>query len=190
MHLYIFHKYIDWLEKEYKRKVLNYQFRSKKISWRGSSCYAQFENGLELKNDKKLCGFMNLYYSNCITRESCYICPYATENRVADITISDYWGVENLDKSFEDNLGVSMVLVNTEKGKELFDRVKGEKISGDISVAKQPHLKKPVNRPPSRESFWAEYESKGIKPILAKYGAVKDSFKAKLYKIKIRILGK
>ena len=185
----IFNSYMNWLEKEYKSKVKSYYFRSKKISWRGSSCYAVLENGKELKNDKNLCAFMNVYYSDNITRESCYTCSYASKNRVGDLTISDYWGLENLDKSFEDTLGVSMVLVNTDKGRELFEKTEGERIAGNIETAKQPQIYKPILLPQGRDEFWAEYVQKGIKPLLKKYGGIKrDSLKTVLYKIKKKIL--
>ena len=181
--------YMKWLEKEYGSKVVDYKFRSKKISWRGSSCYAKLADDRELKNEKKLCGFMNVYYSDNITRESCYNCPYTSKNRVGDLTISDYWGLENLDKNFEDALGVSMVLVNTEKGRELFKQVRGEKIAGNIEVAKQPQLSHPTKRPQTRDDFWVEYEKSGVKPLLKKHGGVRrDSLKTVLYRIKKKIM--
>ena len=183
--------YMEWLEKEYRSKVIEYKFRSKKISWRGSSCYAKLGNGQELKNDKKLCGFMNVYYSDNITRESCYICSYTSKERVSDLTISDCWGLENMDQSFEDVLGVSMVLVNTEKGRTLFEQVEGERITGSIETAKQPQLHKPTVRPQSRNAFWIKYEQKGVKPLLKKYGGVKrDSLKTALYRWKQNLRGK
>ncbi len=176
--------YIQWLEKEYGSNVTEYKFRSKKISWRGSSCYAKLANDQELINDKKLCAFMNVYYSDNITRESCYSCPYTSKNRVGDLTISDYWGLEDLDKSFEDALGVSMILVNTDKGRALFEQSKGEKIAGSIGAAKQPQLTKPTERPQTRDEFWIEYEKNGIQPLLKKHGGVRrDSIKTAIYKL-------
>lgn len=180
--------YMRWLEKEYGSKVVEYKFRSKKLSWRGSSCYARLSNGMEFKNEKKLCAFMNTYYSDHITRESCYTCPYTSKDRVSDLTISDYWGLENLDKSFEDALGVSMLLVNTDKGRTLLEKMKGEKIVGSLEIAKQPQLTHPTARPATRDEFWLVYRQKGIKPLLKKYGGMKcDSLKTILYKIKKKI---
>ena len=179
-----YRSYMEWLEKECGSHVTEYSFRSKKISWRGSSSYAKLENGQELKNDKKLCAFMNVYYSDNITRESCYSCPYTSKDRVGDLTISDYWGLENLDKSFEDALGVSMILVNTEKGRALLEKTEGERITGSIEAAKQPQLSHPTERPQTRDEFWQTYEKKGVKPLLKKYGGVKrDSLKTAIYKL-------
>lgn len=177
-----YRSYMEWLEKECGSPVTEYNFRSKKISWRGSSAYAKLENGIELKNDKKIFAFMNVYYSDNITRESCYSCPYTSKNRVGDLTISDYWGLENLDKSFEDALGVSMILVNTEKGRALFEQTEGERIVGSIEAAKQPQLSHPTERPQTRDEFWQTYEKKGVKPLLKKYGGMNRHYlKEKLY---------
>ena len=184
-----YNAYFEWLEKETGSRVVEYKFRNKKISWRGSSCYAKLANGQELKNDKKLCAFMNVYYSDNITRESCYACPYTTKNRVSDLTISDCWGLEDMDRAFEDALGVSMVLVNSEKGKRFFYEVEGERIEVELDKAKQPQLYTPTERPQTREEFWKSYETKGVKPLLKTYGGIKrNSIKAILYKIKKKIL--
>lgn len=184
----LYKNYINWLEKEYGSKIIEYKFRSKKISWRGSSCYALLENGKELENDKTLCAFMNVYYSSNITRECCYTCQYTSKNRVSDLTIGDYWGLENLDKRFEDELGVSIVLVNTDKGAKLFKELKGDKILGSFDTAKQPQLERPTVCPKSREEFWEIYERKGIKTLFKKFGGVKrDSLKTTLYKLKKKV---
>ncbi len=174
----VFDDYMEWLSDKFKSQVVEYKFRDKRISWRGNSCYAKLENGRELKNEKKLSGFMNLYYSNNITRNSCHECRYTSRERVSDLTVSDYWGLENLSREFEDALGVSMVMVNTERGKELFDKAKGERIVGNLDCVKQPQLNHPTEKPSTREEFWQSYEQKGVAFALKGYGGVKrDSLK-------------
>ena len=81
---------------------------------------------------------------------------------------------------FEDSLGVSMVLINTAKGKELFENAKGKKMSVNLDNAKQPQLKKPTERPDGYDEFWQNYN---IDSALNKYGAIKDSLKTKIYKL-------
>lgn len=68
------------------------------------------------------------YLSFSFSRKSCYICKYSTLNRVADLTLGDFWG---FDKSKYNNYkGISLVLVNSEKGKELF--VNGKDIHHEV----------------------------------------------------------
>ena len=184
-----FRAYLNWLTKEYGCEVDEFKFRSKKISWRGSSCYARLKNGKELFNDAKLCAFMNVYYSDNITRESCYDCKYTSKERVSDLTISDYWGIENLDKSFEDSLGVSMIIVNTEKGSLLFSETDGEKITANLESAKQPQLLKPTARPSTREEFWQAFFNGNAEKLIQKYGGVSGgNFKTKLKRLIKKIL--
>ena len=124
---------------------------------------------------------MNLYYSNNITRKSCYECQYTTRERVSDLTISDYWGLENLSREFEDTLGVSMILVNTDKGRALFEKTKGIRIEGNLDCAKQPQLNCPTEKPQERDAFWQSYEKDGVATVLKTHGGVKrDSMKTSI----------
>ena len=150
---------------------------------------AKLQNGTELFNDARLCAFMNVYYSNNITRESCYSCQYTSRERVSDLTISDYWGIENLDKSFEDSLGVSMVIVNTDKGEGLFNEIEGQKIGANLDSAKQPQLSKPTERPQTKDEFWQIFNEGGAEKLIKKYGGVSGgSLKSKIKRLIKKIL--
>ena len=171
-----FTDFIAWLKE--REEFNEYYFRNKDFSWRGDSTSVKTENGF--KRNKNISGFMNLYYSSLITDKACFDCKFATEQRVGDITVSDFWGIENTAPAFEDSLGVSMILVNTEKGKALFDKLGGKKKQVSIENAKQPQLKAPSKKPENYEEFWQNYN---IKTALNKYGAIKDNLKTKIYKL-------
>lgn len=180
----VFDEFILYLNKEFKSNVALYKFRYKPISWRGNSCFAELENDKKVFDNKKLNVFMNLYYSNNITRESCYNCQYTTKERVSDLTISDYWGIEEVNKEFEDKLGVSMVIVNTAKGKNLFNKAQGDKVLTGEYPKKQPQLSIPQERPQNREEFWSDFEKGDMKNIAKKYGGAKrPSLKSLFHKI-------
>ena len=171
-----FNDFILWLKE--KENFDKFYFRNKEISWRGDSC--SIRSGDNLKRSKYISGFMNLYYSNLITNNACFNCKFTEPNRVSDITISDFWGIENANAKFEDNLGVSMVLLNTKKGEDLFSSLSGKKQETEISFAKQPNLKAPTKKPNGYEEFWQNYN---IDNALKKYGAIKENFKTKIYNI-------
>lgn len=171
-----FEDYILWLKK--RESFDKYYFRNKAISWRGDS--ASVTQNDNIKSGKNISAFMNLYYSNMITQRSCFECKFTSSCRVSDITISDFWGIEKTAPEFEDNLGVSMVLVNTEKGGALFEKLSGNKRIVSIENAKQPQLKEPTYKPDAYEEFWQNYN---IENALKKYGAIKDSLKTKIYKL-------
>ena len=67
--------------------------------------------------------YSRMFYSNLMLRESCYSCPFTNFNRTSDISIADFWGWTKISDKFNDNKGVSLILVNSDKGIELIDSV-------------------------------------------------------------------
>lgn len=181
-----FRAYMQWLQSQLKDKISRYYFRDKAVSWRGHSSSAELADGHKVCGDKKVNAFVNTYYSDCITRSSCYGCPYTSRQRISDLTISDYWGIEKECPEFEDGLGVSMIMVNTPSGRALFDAMPGDKTRTPGKDYRQPQLARPTQEPDHRADFWVEYEQKGIYEILKKYGGIrKTSFVGRvLYKLK------
>ena len=70
-------------------------------------------------------GYWYLCQFSKINMESCYSCNYSSDKRCGDISIGDFWGIENvrpdLLSSFNTNYGISAVMINSSKGKEVFD---------------------------------------------------------------------
>lgn len=109
------HKHIETIEKKYNRKATRVSFRTNS-SWNLILCdnKGMFYNK-DSMTDLWYVGFLRrLFY-----REACYSCPFANPNRVSDITIGDFWGLENHTIEQEAKYGVSVVLVNSEQGKKL-----------------------------------------------------------------------
>ena len=95
-------------------------------------------------------------------RESCYQCNYANLNRVADITVGDFWGILNCHPDFYSSKGVSSVFINTDKGKKLFERMKSyaDVISATLEEGKikQGNLVSPTKRTVARDSFYIDID--------------------------------
>lgn len=176
----IFKDYVGWLGDTEKSKITKYYFRNKSLSWRGDSSSAQTDMS-EIKRNKNVSAFMNLYYGNNITCDACFNCKFTSQERVGDLTISDFWGIENDNPEFEDKLGVSMVLVNSQKGRELFEKLDGQAAEADIRNAKQPQLKNPVKKPDGYDTFWKIYREKGIDYTVKKYAIPKTTIKSIIY---------
>lgn len=71
--------------------------------------------------------FLKGFFTGLLFRKSCYSCRYACNERVSDITIADFWKIKSK-KIIEDGKGISMALLNTDKGAELFDKIKSQMI--------------------------------------------------------------
>ena len=163
--------YLVWQEKRNQSKVKIVDFRNKKdFGWREHIETICFENG-QTVNSKI---FTTLFYEHSILRPCCYECPYKSVMHPGDITIADYWGIENVAQEFDDNKGVSLVLINNESGNEVFDvikhQVKWKETRLDDSM--QTPLIAPFPEPENRKNFWRDFENKNFDYIAKKYGGI------------------
>lgn len=169
----VFGKYKKFLEDKYNSKIQSISFRDKKYGWKTYSLSIKFSNGNEYKKNVKedpfLLGFLKNYY----LRPSCYTCPYSKIPRSADITLGDYWGIGGKYPDLDDNMGVSLLLINSEKGIFLLESFK-EKLEiyeGDLehAIKHNPCIVKPVNKPKERDKFFDDFNSKEFSYVIKKY---------------------
>lgn len=173
--------YIRWQEQRNHSKVVKVDFRNKKdFGWREHVETLWFESGKKVSNHI----FRNLFYRHMILRPSCYECIYKSVMHPGDITIADYWGIENAAPELDDNKGVSLVLVNNEKAEVFFESLKNEIQwkSTRIEDSMQPPLKAPFPKPDGRDRFWKDFRKRNFNYIVYKYGS--DGF---IYRIKSKI---
>ena len=158
------------------KKVKNFDFRDKRFGWRAHLETIDFEKGSFSTNY-----YTNLFYSSLIVRPSCFECRWANLNREADFTLGDFWGIENVNKNFDDNKGVSLIFVNTDRARIIFDKIKEnfEFFECNIEDCMQKNLKEPTEEPDNRNIFWEEYNKNGFKYIMKKYAgySIKNRFK-------------
>lgn len=155
--------YIKFIEKKYKGSIQYINFRDKKYGW--DSHYESFKiNNREYKSDY----FTSIFYDHSCLRPACYNCKYTNTTRPSDITLADFWGIDRVDSRFNDNKGVSLVLINSKKGEQLFNTVKEELnyIRSELSDCMQPNLQYPTKQPNSRDYFWTTYENGGIESLI------------------------
>ena len=76
---------------------------------------------------------MKLFLENLILRDSCYSCKFKKENRESDLTLADFWGISKIDKSMDDNKGTSLVILNSSKGKKIFEEISNKIIKKEVN---------------------------------------------------------
>ena len=117
---------------------------------------------LPYQKDPYMLGFI----SGLTFRPNCYECRYASVARVADLTLSDYWGLSK-NAGFDKGKGVSNILVNTGQGRLLWNLIKNESIYQERplleSVWGNGQLKAPSVRHPEHERFVLLYSNLGFK---------------------------
>jgi len=162
----IFKEFINFMQEKEGNRIVNIDFRDKKYGWSAHKETLTFE-------DKKITTnyYTELFYSHFILRPSCYNCQFSNMDRIADITIGDFWGIDKERKDFNDEKGVSIILVNTVKGKQLLEKVKENidwfNVYSDSYM--QHNLHSPSIKPKNREMFWEDYRNKGFEYIIKKY---------------------
>ena len=121
----VFLKYMDMLEKQFKAKATKIKFKAKRWGWHNFSMRVKFENGKEYCKDRwHDLFFIGYLQSGNFARPSCYECPFKGFPQKADITLADFWGIEKIDSSMDQDKGTSLVMINSGKGKVLFESVK------------------------------------------------------------------
>lgn len=187
----IWKDYVAHIEQKHGSSAVMADFRDKSFGW-DSHC-----ESFVLENGRKVVSrdYTDLFYDHIMMRPSCHNCHFANVNRVADLTLADFWGIEKNDTSFNDNKGVSLVLVSSEKGAALLDAVKDQLywFECDIKNCLQPTLVKPTVASGRRDAFWADYAWMDFASFLKKYttpltgfSRVRRTAKQLLYRLGIR----
>jgi coenzyme F420-reducing hydrogenase beta subunit len=168
------------------RSVKSFRFRSKESGW-GLCAILETEDCRGKVKKQRLPSQISSYYHAFLHgesyRECCYDCQYAARERVSDLTIGDYWGIQKDKVLYEKCLslgmdavtGISCVLVYTEKGAEALEKAHLLSVVSDYDgIAREnKQLYRPSDRPDSRNSFLSTYETGG-------YEAIEKAFRRKL----------
>ena len=161
-----FKKYLAWYGKEIGGKVIYYNFRSKEKHGWGTQYLLKIMTKAKIKTKTKTLALdkygKHFMQGDCY-RESCYRCRYASSHHPADLTVGDFWGIENCYPDFFSKFGVSTVLINSKQGQHLFELMKSNAniipITLEEAMIKQGNLKEPTKRLRNRDEFYKEINS-------------------------------
>lgn len=180
----VWKEYATAKESEFCSKITAVDFRNKRFGWNKSVLLLLlFANRKEYfavgGKDEYIKGFlMNLYL-----RESCYKCQCKGEYVLSDISLGDFWGIERVLPNFSDNNGASAIVLNTDKGKTLFNCIKDnlffESVTYNDVLKGNPALATAVAKPPKSDKFWAVYNKHGLSKAYKQ--CLKVSFVKKSY---------
>ena len=181
----LFDKYIGYMGQKLGNKLTDYNFRSKEK--RGWDLYYKATAKNKSKSDY---GFFDPYYNAFLTcktyRESCYNCKFANSQRAGDITLGDYWGIQKMHPEFYDDNGVSLVLINSDKGQKLWEKISPEIEAVPSTLEKasvmNKNLSSPSARPECRDTIYDGIDGNFEEYVKTKL-AYKINYKTKLKKM-------
>lgn len=159
----IWRDYLSYLEKKEHDELCKVNFRDKRFGWSAHKETYQFLH-------KGYKTFQYSFYQPVMFRKSCGKCHFCNLKRPSDITLADFWGSDLLGLN-KDNKGLSLLLINSIKGLELFENVKSKVFSLPVVLENslQPNLVHPLKEHPMSNQFEQDYINKGIGYIIKKY---------------------
>ena len=175
---------------------------NKKVSFRWKTQYG-IQYGIQFGEETKRIPFpydpyILAFYTGLSFRENCHRCTYSQISRVGDITVGDFWGLGAESRTkFKIHEGVSLVLVNTEKGQQLWKMimpsVRTEQHSLAEAVGGNANLRAPSQRPAGKDLFLREYGSsrnlkKACKISLSKYVYLRFLIIENIKKIRLLVM--
>lgn len=189
----VFLKYMDMLEGQFGAKATQIKFKNKKWGWHKFSLRVNFENGKEYCKDRwHDLFFIGYLQSGNFARPSCYECPFKGFPQKADITLADFWGIEKIDPSMDQDKGTSLVMINSNKGQRLFDAIKDKiewrQFTMDDARAGNPAMDDSLKAvKPNRDVFFHDLDVMPFEKVAAKHfplPSLKKEFKNKLRPLK------
>lgn len=168
----VFKESLEYLENKKKKRITNYQFRTKDFGWSSYGVNVTYNNTIHKKSVSRCDWFFQAtMLDNLFLRDSCYTCDRAAYHE-ADITLGDFWGIANYKPALNDQKGISVLLANTEKGRLALQAVEQdcelyplEKRYIGYGLQTKTNDKKKTQK----EKQFAEYESLGLKKYVKKY---------------------
>lgn len=163
----MFDSYIEHLNQKLKGKIVTCNFR-KFAGW-GMAFFSELKKNGKIKRYKidhfEFSSYLNAFKKSYINRPICYSCPFAQKERVGDITLGDYWGVTRFLPDIDYCDGVSLILINSLKGQNIFDNISSNLkfyISNFESASvENPNLRKSTPMPLKRKDIYNELERRG-----------------------------
>ncbi len=183
----VWSEYLDVLENKYNGKVTGVSFRDKRKGWSNYVISIKFDNGKEYVNSRVKDPYMRGFLHDCYLRPACYKCNFKGLSRATDITLGDLWGIEHIAPELNDEKGTSLVMISSEKGKELFEKATLDVVYQTAQIEDvvkyNPAIENNFHLDQKRKSFEKDFGSKPITTLLNQY--VSDSlFKKIMRKIK------
>lgn len=170
--------YKRWLESKVKSDLIEYSFRYKPEGWKAYPGFAKFNNGTLLVNTAETSIFSKLHLLGYSIESGCFKCPFANEKRISDITLGDYWGIEEITQEISYKTGVSLIICNSSIGENIISTIEKDsskeygwllKTTGRGYINYQNNLQKPTEQPEGYQKFWNDYKTMEFEDVIRKY---------------------
>ena len=166
--------YIDWYKSHHRVKLSLVSFRDKPFGYAGSTMSIKDENGKIRYTTRDVQFFKKVFFADINNRPSCFACHFKSVKRNSDLTLYDCWHMNRIDASLDDDKGSTWVIVQSERGKQLFEKVADKirfcqaEVSAAIELDGDMATECPVPSP-MRTQFFRDYKALGFEELVNKY---------------------
>lgn len=150
----VWKKYLNEITSTDSLQVTNISFRNKQEGWKNFSLKVEMKGKRLYLRSFKSDLYFDFFLSNMILRPSCYSCPAKSGKSCSDITLGDFWGIENVCPEFDDDKGCSVVLIYNPQIKYLIEGMLVGNIVYNQAKQGNPSLEVSVNCPVNRNYFF------------------------------------
>ena len=161
----VWKKYREEKEKKAKKRIVDLVFRDKTKGWNKNQYKITYDDGSVEYESSVQNLFHAGYLHGLFYRPSCGTCRFATIPRVSDISLADYWQYKGKFHSEDNNVGVSLIAINSQKGGELLESASAymdvEETSEELALKSCRHMDEHPVENPNRKKFFALFLRKG-----------------------------
>lgn len=165
--------YISAQEEKTGSRASFISFRCKRHEWKRLHIEIKYKNGMDYYKNATYDPYMQLFLSNKSQRSSCFHCPFTTTHRMGDISLGDFWGIGKVYHSFDDNMGLSMVLINSKRGELLFEKIVAKlsvfETQESLAIKGNKVLVENISGEEQRNLFYRDYVEKGYNTAIAQH---------------------
>lgn len=169
----VWEKYIQYRESEKKKKVSGVTFRNKEHGWKGYHVCFEFDDRTRNLRSSSDDQYMRSFLSDLCLRPSCHECTFKAQNRASDLTLADFWGIDKVLPDMDDDRGTSLVIVNTDRGREVFDEIRNhltwKKVDLERALQYNPAMNVSATAHPKRNEFMQCIETDGFACAAKRY---------------------
>lgn len=166
-------RYLSYRSTEAGSEPRRIAFRLKNEGWKLYSVSFLFKNDTEYRETLRTDLYMRAFLKDVCLRPSCYACEFKTLNRESDITLADFWGIQNILPEMDDDKGTSLIFVNSDLGQTMLEKIKDniryKEVDIDQAVSYNPSAIKSVDMNPNRDSFFEELDQLDFDKLVKKY---------------------
>ena len=187
----LWRKYVEYREGIAGAKATRTSSRRKNDGWKKYSLWFAFANHNEYCQDLTKDPYMQMFLKNVCLRKSCYGCKFKTLDRQSDITMADFWGIQEEYPELDDDKGISFVVIHSEKGKKLFDSLTDcmkQPVPLESGLKHNPSMVRSVELPTQRKVFFKDLNTLSFEKVIKKYAST--PWYVKGYRLVRRCIGK